>query len=61
MEGMNIEEMDCDNYLKIQEILSDDIDITEFLEYVIENFDELFPHIINGNLNIRIHSTNMLT
>ncbi len=32
-----------------------EIDDPEFLEFVIENLDELFSHIINGNLNIRIH------
>ncbi len=39
----------------MQEILSDEIDDTEFLGFAIENLDELFSHIINGNLNIRIH------
>ncbi len=55
MESMDIEEMDCDTCLKIQEILSDEIDDTEFLEFAIENLEELFSYIINGNLNIRIH------
>ncbi len=55
MESMDIEEMDCDTCFKIQEILSDEIDDTEFLEFAIENLNELFSYIINGNLNIRIH------
>ena len=37
----------------MQEILSDEIDDPEFLEFAIENFDELFTYIINGNLNLR--------
>jgi hypothetical protein len=52
---VNIEEMDCNTYLIVQEILSDEIDDEEFLEFAIENLDELFSYIINGNLNIRIH------
>ncbi len=52
---VNIEEMDCDTYLIVQEILSDEIDDEEFLEFAIENLEELFSYIINGNLNIRIH------
>ena len=55
MESNDIEEMDCDTCLVMQEILSDEIDDTEFLEFAIDNLDELFTHIINGNLNIRIH------
>ncbi len=47
--------MDCDTCLIMQEILSDEIDDAEFLEYAIENLDELSSYIINGNLNIRIH------
>ncbi len=55
MEGMDIEEMDCDICFKMQEILSDEIDDHVFIEFAIENLDELFSYIINGNLNIRIH------
>ncbi len=55
MESIDIEEMDCDTCFKMQEILSDEIDDPEFLEFAIENLDELFSYIINGNLNIRIH------
>ncbi len=42
MEGIDIEEMDCDTYLKTQEILSNEIDDPEFLEFAIENFYEMF-------------------
>ncbi len=55
MESMNIEEMDCDNCFKIQEILRDEIDDPEFPGFATENLDDLFSYIINGNLNIRIH------
>lgn len=47
--------MDCDTCLITQKILSDEIDDSEFLEFAIENLDELLSYIINGNLNIRIH------
>ena len=39
----------------MQEILSDEIEDEEFLEFAIENIDELSSYIINGNMNIRIH------
>ena len=55
MKGIDIKEMDCDTCLKIQEILCDEIDNAEFLEFAIDNLDELTSYIINGNLNIRIH------
>ncbi len=37
MEGIDIEEMDCDTCLEMQEILSDEIDDTEFLEFTMVN------------------------
>ncbi len=55
MESIDIEEMDCDTCLIMQEILRDEIEDEEFLEFAIDNLDELFSYIINGNLNIRIH------
>ncbi len=39
----------------MQEILNDEIDDEEFLEFAIDNLDELCSYIINGNLNIRLH------
>ncbi len=39
----------------MQEILSDEIEDEEFLDFAIENIDELTSYITNGNLNIRIH------
>ncbi len=42
IESIDIEEMDCDTCLKMQEILSDEIDDSEFLEFAIENFSICF-------------------
>ena len=55
IEDNDIEEMDCDTCLKMQEILSDEIEDEELLEFAIDNLDELSSYIINGKLNIRIH------
>ncbi len=55
MEDNDIDEMDCDTCLIMQEILSDEIEDEEFLSFAIDNLEELFSYIINGNLNIRIH------
>ncbi len=54
IEDNDIEEMDCDTCLIMQEMLSDEIDDPEFLEFAIDNFEELFSYIINGNINIKI-------
>ncbi|MBC8549375.1 MAG: hypothetical protein H8D23_06960 [Candidatus Brocadiales bacterium] len=40
---------------EMQEILSDDIEDEEFLQFAIENLRELLSYIAKGNLNIRIH------
>ncbi len=49
-------EINADTFLKMEkEILADEIDDEEFLEFAIENLDELFLYIINGNSNISIH------
>ncbi len=55
MESNDIEEMDCDTCFKMQEILSDDIEDEEFLEFAIDNLDALFSYITKGNLDIIIH------
>lgn len=55
MEGIDIEDMDCDTCIKMQEILSDEIDNPEFFEFAIDNLSELASYIANGNVNIRIH------
>ncbi len=54
MEGIDIEDLDCNTCLKMQEILSDEIDDPEFLEFAIENLSGLLSYIESGKLNIRI-------
>ncbi len=44
-----------DTCFKMQEILSDEIDDPEFLEFAIENYSEMFGYINTGRVNIRIH------
>ncbi len=39
----------------MQEILRDEIDDREFLEFAIDNFCEMFEYINTGRVNIRIH------
>jgi hypothetical protein len=55
MESIDIEKMDCDTCLIIQEILSDEIEDEELLDFAIDNLEELLSYIAQGNLNIRIH------
>ena len=55
MEGIDIEEMDCDTCLKMQEILREEIDDEEFLNFAIENYSEMFGVIATGRINFRIH------
>ncbi len=55
MEGIDIEEMDCDTCLKTQEILSDEFDDEEFLEFAIDHYSEMFGNINTGRVSIRIH------
>ena len=55
MEGVTTDEMDCDTCLIIQEILCDEIDDEELLEFAMDNLEELLSYIAKGNLNIRIH------
>ncbi len=40
-----------DTCFKMQEILSDEIEDTEFLEFAIENLSEMFEYIAQGKLN----------
>ena len=47
--------MDCDTCIIIQEILCDEIEDEEFLEFALDNIDELLSDIAKGNLNIRTH------
>jgi len=55
IEQFNKDEMDCDTCLKMQEILSDEIEDEGFLNFAIDNLEELLSYIAQGNLNIRIH------
>ncbi|MFQ5685705.1 MAG: hypothetical protein ACE5GV_03505 [Candidatus Scalindua sp.] len=55
LEGIDIENMDCDICIKMQEILCGEIEDEEFLSFAIDNLEELSSYIINGKLNIRIH------
>ncbi len=55
MEGIDIEEMDCDTCPIMQEILSAEIDDPEFLEFTIDNLSEMMGYITQENLNIRRH------
>jgi hypothetical protein len=47
--------IDADTSFKIErQILTDEIDDQEFLNFAIENFSELFSYIASGRVNIRI-------
>ncbi len=39
----------------MQEILRDECDDEEFLEFALENYSEMFGYINTGRVNIRIH------
>ncbi len=55
MEGIDIEDMDCVTCFKMQEMLSDEIDDPELLNFTVENISELFGYLATDKLNIRIH------
>ncbi|MFQ5962681.1 MAG: hypothetical protein ACE5KZ_00170 [Candidatus Scalinduaceae bacterium] len=56
MESFEIGELDDDTCSEIEkQILTDEIDDPEFLEFAIENFTELLSYIESGRVNIRIH------
>ena len=55
IEDNDIEEIDCVTCLIMQEILSDEIEDEEFLEFAIDNLEELSSYITNGNSNIGVH------
>ncbi|MCP4268445.1 MAG: hypothetical protein GY777_23190 [Candidatus Brocadiaceae bacterium] len=54
MEGVTTDEMDCDTCLIMQEILCDEIEDEEFLEFAIDSLEELLSYIAEGDVNIRI-------
>ena len=52
----NIGEIDADTSSKVEkQILVDEFDDEEFLNFVIENYSEMFGYINTGRVNIRIH------
>ncbi len=49
-------EIDADTSCQIEkQILNDEIQDTEFLNFAVENISELFGYIATGRINIRIH------
>ncbi len=56
IEQFNKDKLDCDTCFEMQkQILTDEIDDDEFLEFAINNFSEMMGYIAQGKLNIRIH------
>ena len=56
IEQFNKGEIDADTTFKIQkQILIEEIEDKEFLEFAIENFSEMMEYVAQGKLNIRIH------
>ncbi len=56
IERFNKGEIDADTSFKItKQILEDEIDDPEFLEFAIENYSEMFGYINTGRVSIRIH------
>ena len=48
--------IDADTSLKIEkQILTDETQDPEFLDFAIENYSEMFGYINTGRVNIRIH------
>ena len=49
-------EIDADTSCQIEkQILTDEIDDPEFLNFAVENISELFGYLATGRVNIRIH------
>ncbi len=56
IERFNKGEIEADTSFKItKQILVDEIDDEEFLNFAIDNFCEMFGYINTGRINIRIH------
>ncbi len=56
MESCEIGEIDTNACLEFdKQILTDEIDDPEFLNFAIENHSELFGYIASGRVDIRIH------
>ncbi len=55
MESIDTDEIDADTSCQIEkQILTDEIQDTELLNFTIENYTELFLYIKDGIINIRI-------
>ncbi len=53
---LNNGEIDADTSCQIEkQILTDEIQDTEFLNFAVENISELFGYLATGRVNIRIH------
>ncbi len=56
IERFNNDEIDADTSCQIEkQILTDEIDDPELLNFAIENYTELFLYIKDGRINISIH------
>ncbi len=56
MEKFNKGEIDADTSFKMEEqILTDEIQDQELLNFAVYNISELFGYIATGRINIRIH------
>jgi hypothetical protein len=56
VEQFNKGKINADTTFKMQrQILADEIDDVEFLEFAIKNFSEMMGYIAQEKLNIRIH------
>ncbi len=56
LEKLNNCEIDADTSCQIEkQILTDEIQDTEFLNFAVENISELFGYLATGRVNIRIH------
>ena len=55
MGGFDYRRNGCNTCLIIQEILSDETEDEEFLNFAIDNLEELISYIAKGKLNIRMH------
>ncbi len=52
----NKEEIDADTSCQIEkQILTDEIQDTELLNFAVENISELFGYLATGRINVRIH------
>ncbi len=56
IERFNNGKIDADTCCQIEkQILTDEIQDTEFLEFAIDHYSEMFGYINTGRVNIRIH------